>query len=83
MANTSIGGLVSGLDTATIISQLMQLEAQPQTRLKTKVTVGAERTHRSAGAQHQAQQPWPPRPADLRRTAGWAAQRRHAAAART
>ncbi len=39
MANTSIGGLISGLDTASIISQLMQLEAQPQTRLKTKVTV--------------------------------------------
>lgn len=38
MANTSIGGLVSGLDTAMIISQLMQIEAQPQTRLKSKVT---------------------------------------------
>lgn len=38
MANTSIGGLVSGLDTATIINQLMQLEAQSQTRLKSKVT---------------------------------------------
>ena len=38
MANTSIGGLISGLDTASIISQLMQLEAQPQTRLKTRVT---------------------------------------------
>ena len=38
MANTSVSGLVSGLDTATIISQLMQLEAQPQTVLKNKVT---------------------------------------------
>jgi len=38
MANASIGGLVSGLDTATIINQLMQLEAQPQTRLRAKVT---------------------------------------------
>ncbi len=37
MANTSIGGLVSGLDTATIISQLMQLEARPQTMLKTRM----------------------------------------------
>ncbi len=36
MANASIGGLVSGLDTATIISQLMQLEAQPQSRLKVR-----------------------------------------------
>jgi flagellar hook-associated protein 2 len=39
----SISGLASGLDTATIISQLMQLEAIPQSRLKTQVT-----THESA-----------------------------------
>ena len=32
-ATTSVSGLVSGLDTSTIISQLMQLEAQPQTAL--------------------------------------------------
>ena len=32
----SVDGLVSGLDTTTIISQLMQLERQPQSRLKTK-----------------------------------------------
>ena len=38
MPNMSVGGLVSGLDTATIISQLMQLEARPQTMLKSKVT---------------------------------------------
>lgn len=38
MANTSISGLVSGLDTSTIISQLMQIEAQPQTNLKNQVT---------------------------------------------
>ncbi len=36
--NASIGGLASGLDTATIISQLMQLEAMPQSRLRTQVT---------------------------------------------
>jgi flagellar hook-associated protein 2 len=36
----SISGLASGLDTATIISQLMQLEAVPQSRLKTRL--GAE-----------------------------------------
>jgi flagellar hook-associated protein 2 len=42
MANASIGGLVSGLDTATIISQLMQLEARPQTMLQSRVTT-AER----------------------------------------
>lgn len=38
MANASIGGLVSGLDTATIISQLMQLEAQPRTQLQSRVS---------------------------------------------
>src|SRR5688500_16684408 len=42
-SNASISGLASGLDTATIISQLMQLEAIPQSRLKTQVT-----THESA-----------------------------------
>ncbi|MBO9521602.1 MAG: flagellar filament capping protein FliD [Nocardioidaceae bacterium] len=35
---TSVGGLVSGLDTATIISQLMQVEAQTQTRIKTQLS---------------------------------------------
>lgn len=37
-SSASISGLASGLDTATIITQLMQLEAAPQARLKTKVT---------------------------------------------
>lgn len=40
--SASVSGLASGLDTATIISQLMQLEAQPQARLKTRV--GTEQT---------------------------------------
>lgn len=35
---SSVGGLVSGLDTASIINQLMQVEAQGQTRLKTQLT---------------------------------------------
>jgi flagellar hook-associated protein 2 len=34
----SVGGLVSGLDTATIISQLMRLEAIPQTQMKSRVS---------------------------------------------
>lgn len=34
----SVSGLVSGLDTSTIISQLMQVEAQTQTKLKSKVS---------------------------------------------
>ncbi|MDQ1493434.1 MAG: flagellar hook-associated protein 2, partial [Actinomycetota bacterium] len=38
MANSSVDGLVSGLDTSTIISQLMSLEKQPQDRLKTQKT---------------------------------------------
>ena len=39
MAGTqSVSGLVSGLDTTSIISQLMQLESQPQQALKTKQT---------------------------------------------
>lgn len=38
MATTSISGLSSGLDTATIIEQLMQLEAVPQSKLKSRVT---------------------------------------------
>ncbi|QWZ08482.1 flagellar filament capping protein FliD [Nocardioides panacis] len=38
MAGGSVSGLVSGLDTATIISQLMQVEAAPQTLLKSKLT---------------------------------------------
>jgi flagellar hook-associated protein 2 len=38
MPTASIGGLVSGLDTATIVSQLMQVEANPQTLLKNKVS---------------------------------------------
>src|SRR3954465_11675479 len=39
----SISGLSSGIDTATIIDQLMSIESQPQTRLKTQVTVSAAR----------------------------------------
>ncbi len=38
MATASISGLASGLDSATIISQLMQLEAAPQTKLKSRLT---------------------------------------------
>lgn len=36
MANSSIDGLVSGLDTTTIIAQLMGLERAPQDRLRTQ-----------------------------------------------
>ena len=37
MAGASISGLGSGLDTSSIIRQLMQLEALPQSKLKTKL----------------------------------------------
>ncbi|GEN80632.1 flagellar filament capping protein FliD [Actinotalea fermentans] len=36
MATLGIDGLVSGLDTTTLINQLMQIEAGPQTQLKAK-----------------------------------------------
>ncbi|GAA3871507.1 flagellar filament capping protein FliD [Saccharothrix violaceirubra] len=42
---SSVDGLVSGLSTSTIINQLMQLEAAPQTRLKKQVS--AEQTLQS------------------------------------
>ncbi|MEP7764576.1 flagellar filament capping protein FliD [Sanguibacter sp. 25GB23B1] len=38
MAAMGIDGLVSGLDTTALISQLMQVEAMPQTLLKSKVS---------------------------------------------
>lgn len=38
MATFGIDGMISGLDTTSIISQLMQIEAQPQARLKSSVS---------------------------------------------
>ena len=35
---TTVDGLVSGMNTTQVISQLMQLAAQPQTNLKTEVS---------------------------------------------
>lgn len=46
MGVTSVDGLVSGLNTTQIIDQLMQIEAQPQTALRAKVS--AEQTIISA-----------------------------------
>ena len=34
---SSISGLISGMDSTSLISQLMQIEAEPQTRLKTQL----------------------------------------------
>src|SRR3954454_24446637 len=39
----SISGLSSGIDTSTIVDQLMAIERQPQTRLKTQVSISAAR----------------------------------------
>lgn len=38
MSSMSLDGLVSGLSTSSLIQQLMQVEAAPQTALRTKVT---------------------------------------------
>ncbi|MBU2663094.1 flagellar filament capping protein FliD [Actinoplanes bogorensis] len=38
MSSSSVDGLVSGLSTSSMISSLMQVEAAPQTRLKSKVS---------------------------------------------
>jgi flagellar hook-associated protein 2 len=38
MAGMSVDGLASGLDTTTLISQLMQAESVPQSQLKSRVT---------------------------------------------
>ncbi len=43
MVGMSIGGLVSGLDTASIISQLMQIESLPQNALKNRVDLTGQR----------------------------------------
>lgn len=37
-STSSISGLISGMDTTSVISQLMQIEAQPQTMLKSQLS---------------------------------------------
>src|SRR3954463_14398071 len=39
MAGLSLGGLASGLDTTTIISQLMAIDRAPETRMKLQQSV--------------------------------------------
>src|SRR5688572_23131223 len=41
---SSVDGMVSGLDTSGLISQLMQIERAPQNRLKSKVSTETTRT---------------------------------------
>jgi len=37
-STSSVSGLISGMDTTTVISQLMQIESQPQTQLKSQLS---------------------------------------------
>jgi hypothetical protein len=48
----SVDGLISGLKTTDIVSQLMRLEKQPQVRLQTRQATVQERVG-SLRAQHQ------------------------------
>ena len=68
--SASISGLSSGLDTATIITQLMQLEAVQQNRLKTRVTATttAKTTLQSLNTKLAA---LATAAKDLSRTSGW------------
>ncbi|TFV64154.1 hypothetical protein E4P41_02635 [Geodermatophilus sp. DF01-2] len=52
----SVGGLVSGLDTSTLISQLLRAEAAPQTALKTRLslTEAAASAYRSVNGRFDA-----------------------------
>ena len=52
----SIGGLVSGLDTSTLISQLLRAEAAPQTALKARLsaTEAAASAYRSVNSRFDA-----------------------------
>ncbi|MGY1833810.1 flagellar filament capping protein FliD [Blastococcus sp. SYSU DS0510] len=52
----SIGGLVSGMDTASLISQLIQAEAAPQAALKTRLslTEAAASAYRSVNSRFDA-----------------------------
>lgn len=70
MPNASIDGLVSGLDTATIISQLMQVEAMPQTLLKNKVTA-EQKTVTALQALNTKLAALATKAGDLAKTAGW------------
>jgi flagellar hook-associated protein 2 len=58
MVNMSVDGLVSGLDTTSLITQLMQAEAAPQNALKTKLsqTQIAQNAYRSINARYSALQ---------------------------
>jgi flagellar hook-associated protein 2 len=54
-ATQSISGLASGLDTASIISALMQIDKQPQVRIQQKITVEQARQQALQGVLSQLQ----------------------------
>ena len=72
MANSSVDGLISGLDTTTIINQLMSLERAPQNRLKTqKTTISSEiSVYQTLNTKFSA---LAAKAQELARPAGWAA----------
>lgn len=71
MSTLSISGLASGLDTASIIQQLMALERQPRARLDTKQSMIELRTNLLRGFQTQLRAVQTAA-ADLRSPALWA-----------
>ncbi len=73
----SISGLASGLDTATIIDQLMQLEAVPQTRLRSRVSSEQLAVNAMQTLNAQARRHSPPRPPTSRKPTAWAPLTRH------
>src|SRR5215470_13901826 len=55
IATQSISGLASGLDTASIISALMQVDKQPQVRIQQKIVVEQARQQALRGVLTQLQ----------------------------
>jgi flagellar hook-associated protein 2 len=72
VANSSVDGLISGLDTTTIINQLMSIERAPQDRLKTqKTTISSEiAVYQTLNTKFSA---LAAKAQELARPAGWAA----------
>ena len=48
---STLSGLVSGIDTSTIISELMSVAAQPQQQLESQRSTSGWRTHTNAVSQ--------------------------------
>jgi flagellar hook-associated protein 2 len=71
MAGTSsVSGLVSGLDTASLINQLMQVEAQTQTRIKSQLST-AQTNLKSLQDHNSKLAPLTTTAADLAKAGAW------------